>query len=371
MSGREQPRKPAGSSSGGQWDEFRGSSAATGVIRGLLSEPELVTQFGHMAPHEIDAEYLPLWDEATWQQMCLDALWAARDKAREQLASPDPHQAWNRATLDRKAAQTIAWCDANEAEFQRRAMTAAAAVEPYEDEYDLRQWKRYWWVVSSPGGHIHNSMSCSTCSAKTGFRLFPAVSGRPAGEAIDMLGERMCSVCFPDAPVELVDGKASALAARVAKLEMERREELARVTARLVEQEADGDTERAGVTLARLAELRSVDVEAVALAQLREERWDAAARVHAEYKAWRAKLKAIADGESSARYLRYDVERYEREVAVRAAHPEREHRGDIEAMRVDAEQRAARATKIEARLVKTRAEADRLRAVLDAKVGEV
>lgn len=82
-----------------------------------------------------------------------------------------------------------------------------AAEEPLEAEYEARgRWSRFFLVTSSDGGHIHSSMSCSTCNVRTQFHWYPEFSGMTMTEAIAAWDKRgsaeiLCSVCFPEAPV--------------------------------------------------------------------------------------------------------------------------------------------------------------------------
>jgi hypothetical protein len=81
---------------------------------------------------------------------------------------------------------------------------AVAACRETEDEYDRRPWARYWLVTSSDG-HIHSSRHCCTCNkgkSPTRFALAAYLSGKPVSEAVADLGPALCSVCFPEAPVE-------------------------------------------------------------------------------------------------------------------------------------------------------------------------
>jgi len=81
---------------------------------------------------------------------------------------------------------------------------AQSACREVEVEYARRPWSRYWLVTSSDG-HIHRSCHCSTCNKglrRTGFALTPFLSGTSDAVAVADLGPALCSVCFPDAPVE-------------------------------------------------------------------------------------------------------------------------------------------------------------------------
>ena len=88
---------------------------------------------------------------------------------------------------------------------------AAAKIEPHEANYT--GWTRYFLVTSS-AGHVHNGMHCSTCRPTTTFSPVFTLSAATADEAIGELGENLCSVCYPDAPVESTGGKITKAAAK-------------------------------------------------------------------------------------------------------------------------------------------------------------
>ncbi|ONH62401.1 hypothetical protein CcI49_03205 [Frankia sp. CcI49] len=67
------------------------------------------------------------------------------------------------------------------------------------DQYRRDLWTRYWVV---PGGHVHSSTACHTCYPTTRFVFLPALSGKARREVVELAGERACTACFPDAPVE-------------------------------------------------------------------------------------------------------------------------------------------------------------------------
>lgn len=63
-------------------------------------------------------------------------------------------------------------------------------------------WDRFFMV---PGGHIHSSMSCSTCNNGhdlTTFGWLPDLSGLTEADAVAAHGALLCTVCYPSAPVE-------------------------------------------------------------------------------------------------------------------------------------------------------------------------
>jgi hypothetical protein len=78
------------------------------------------------------------------------------------------------------------------------------AIRNEDDKYT--GWSRFFLVTSS-AGHIHSSMSCSTCRPTTAYGWMPELSGKSEEEAVSTLGPALCSVCFPSAPVDYVGGK--------------------------------------------------------------------------------------------------------------------------------------------------------------------
>ena len=101
-------------------------------------------------------------------------------------------------------------------EASARLTDACLAVEEVEAEYASRPWSRFWLVTTS-NGHIHHSTHCGTCNRRgrpTGFALVPYLSGQTAADAVADLGPALCSVCFPEAPVE--DKEQATIPARLA-----------------------------------------------------------------------------------------------------------------------------------------------------------
>ena len=92
---------------------------------------------------------------------------------------------------------------------------AVSAVAKHEEAFT--GWSRFY-LVTNVGGHIHSSTGCSTCRPTTEFQFCPQLSGLDQDAAVAELGPVLCSVCFPDAPVEQTNGEAKHLVeAREAK----------------------------------------------------------------------------------------------------------------------------------------------------------
>ena len=85
-----------------------------------------------------------------------------------------------------------------------------AEVDAHEESYT--GWDRYFLVTSS-AGHVHRGMSCSTCKPTTTYAPVFTLSAASEAEAIAEMGETLCSVCYPNAPVEGKVGKITKAAA--------------------------------------------------------------------------------------------------------------------------------------------------------------
>ena len=57
-------------------------------------------------------------------------------------------------------------------------------------------------------------MGCSTCHATTSYAPVVSLSALDEAAAVEALGETLCSVCFPTAPVDGRPSKLTAAAAR-------------------------------------------------------------------------------------------------------------------------------------------------------------
>lgn len=117
----------------------------------------------------------------------------ALEKAR-QVADTD------QTYLGIQARKAIEEREQYQAEFDR----LQAASDVLDAEYQRRGgWPRAFLVTNS-NGHVHSSMSCSTCNrngAETRFAWMTDYSGKSEDEIVDAAGWRACTACFPSAPV--------------------------------------------------------------------------------------------------------------------------------------------------------------------------
>lgn len=86
----------------------------------------------------------------------------------------------------------------------REARTAAYdALAPLNDEFSARGgWERYY-LVTNTGGHVHWTTACNTCFPTTEFAWLTDYSGMARDAFVEEAGAKACTVCFPDAPVEV------------------------------------------------------------------------------------------------------------------------------------------------------------------------
>lgn len=85
------------------------------------------------------------------------------------------------------------------------AVTSVASgqerIAALDDEYVERgRWNRAF-LVANANGHVHSSMSCSTCRASTQYAWMTDYSGADEDAIVSDAGYRACTTCYPSAPV--------------------------------------------------------------------------------------------------------------------------------------------------------------------------
>lgn len=75
---------------------------------------------------------------------------------------------------------------------------------PYQVEYRRRPWTR-GYLVKNANGHVHKTMSCSTCTPTTQYLWLTDYSGSSEEELVNDAGQQACTVCYPSAPVEVLN----------------------------------------------------------------------------------------------------------------------------------------------------------------------
>lgn len=109
------------------------------------------------------------------------------------------------------------------AESKAALEEAYATKNTCDAEFNSRPWSRFW-LVTNAGGHVHRSTSCTTCFPTTRYAFLPDYSGSTDAELIEAGGSSICTVCFPDAPVDTWKraGTIEAPDKKAARLERER-----------------------------------------------------------------------------------------------------------------------------------------------------
>lgn len=81
--------------------------------------------------------------------------------------------------------------------------TKNAEMDAELDRLDAIHEKHGWsraFLVANDNGHVHKTMSCSTCKFDTEFTWLVEHSGKNEEEIVASEASRACTVCYPDAP---------------------------------------------------------------------------------------------------------------------------------------------------------------------------
>jgi hypothetical protein len=152
----------------------------------LYCVPMASTDITALTPVEIDTELSRIYQDevSTWSRIAYyaDLIDRTRRSKYGTLAEIDKHT----AVLD-----------------ELRAHNRALIVEkaPYEVEFNRRGgWHRYF-LVKNANGHVHRGLNCSTCFPDTQYGWLVNLADCDEDAMIEEWGERACTVCFPNAPV--------------------------------------------------------------------------------------------------------------------------------------------------------------------------
>lgn len=119
------------------------------------------------------------------------------------------------ARAEQRLADLEAKLPETEAKVAEALKPFRSTIDAINDEFNRRGgWTRYW-LVCNTGGHVHKSRNCSSCYVTTEFAWLPGASGQDGAGLIAMFGSKVCTVCFPEAPIS--DLKAAEKEAAKAK----------------------------------------------------------------------------------------------------------------------------------------------------------
>ena len=101
----------------------------------------------------------------------------------------------------------IARLSGEEARLARQLERVREAKQRLSEIYVARRWTRAY-LVNNADGHVHSSTHCSTCFPTTQFMWLTEESGKCEDEIIERAGERACTTCYADAPVDALKRKS-------------------------------------------------------------------------------------------------------------------------------------------------------------------
>ena len=207
-------RVVAGVPSGGQF-AVQGHNESEISLSAAPSGP--VSELNDLESKQIDGQLAQIYRESSRadyrRAICLSDLHVAAGDRRNygrgmpQWAMSDEtclHRVLERAEKTdytgsdaRRTLAELAKADARIKELREQA-------RPLNDEFARRGgWPRAF-IVTNTDGHVHSSMTCSTCNrgqSDTGFEWMTDYSGATEDEIVAGAGWRACTLCYPDAPV--------------------------------------------------------------------------------------------------------------------------------------------------------------------------
>ena len=148
---------------------------------------------------ELDYERFSLMVDAMNYEKAKKALYERMERSAKSA------QPYNRRWVEDGSAQKeVDNYDRKIEESKTQAAEIAEKMSVYDDEFNRRGgWTRAFFVANA-GGHVHKSMSCSTCYPTTRFQWLTSYSGQDENDIVADAGERACTVCYSSAPVDLL-----------------------------------------------------------------------------------------------------------------------------------------------------------------------
>lgn len=140
----------------------------------------------------------PRWGDP-YEQSTEDTL----AEARALIADPDRNPPTSRAGAGYVRNNIISTLNTYDTAMDR-SNAIRDRIRTLSDVYMQHRWNRAFLV---PQGHVHSSMDCSTCNRQgndTEFTWLPQYSGSEETQIVDDAGERACTVCYPSAPVDVL-----------------------------------------------------------------------------------------------------------------------------------------------------------------------
>lgn len=169
-------------------------------------------------PAEIDAERFRLYlrEGTLRQKLMMSVLDMHRVAGDEGLRQPGYRKAttwdWDRV-LETLIVKAVSESEARTSMDRWAKVTIElsaiqAEISPLGAEFTRRGGWTQAFLVQGANGHVHRSMHCSTCNNgenATQFIWMTEYSGKTEEEIVEAAGSRACTVCYPSAPVEVLN----------------------------------------------------------------------------------------------------------------------------------------------------------------------
>lgn len=120
---------------------------------------------------------------------------------------------WSKSHMADYYADRIAEAKTDAEEARKAVIRLHVEAEPLHVEFERRGGWTRWYLVED--GHLHNDVSAWRCSriATTSHYWMVELSGKDEEEVIELAGERVCTTCFPAAPVSVLNRPSKLLTA--------------------------------------------------------------------------------------------------------------------------------------------------------------
>lgn len=153
-----------------------------------------------MTPVDVDAELAELYYARADAYARIEVYERETERYRKYIAR-ESHMAGRVADYEKQ----IAIYEEKITGHRAEVADLRAQMAPLEAEYQRRgRWTRAFLVS---GGHLHNTMDCSTCNREgrmTRFAWMTEYSGASEEQIVEAAGDRACTVCHPSAPVAVL-----------------------------------------------------------------------------------------------------------------------------------------------------------------------
>ena len=167
---------------------------STATAEEEASQAELERPFRDWSETRVDTEIVRLSSKIHRAKQTISQMQTA-------IAQANDYRARNRISDDQLQAR-LAPLEAELDKVESQSEVLQQELAPYGAEFQARGgWPRGWYV---PGGHIHRGDHCPSLRPTTQIGLVVELSGKTEDEIVEAAGETACTVCYPNAPVDVL-----------------------------------------------------------------------------------------------------------------------------------------------------------------------